>query len=346
MRAIAGGDLEHVLAETKGLWEGLRGARIFITGGTGFFGCWLLESFLHANRELGLKAEALVLTRDEEAFRRRRPHLAGSKALSFHRGDVRSFEFPKGRYSHIIHAATESSVKLNQEEPDLMLDAIVQGTRHALEFAESCGAKKFLFTSSGAVYGKQPAGMTRIPEDYVAVPDPAAPASAYAEGKREAELLCAAESSRCGIETKIARGFAFVGPGLPLDAHFAIGNFIRDALKGRAIEVRGDGTPYRSYLYAADLAVWLWTILLRGESCRPYNVGSERRVSILELARIVGRVLKPDISVHVQETPIEGKPPEQYVPSTQRARTELGLCETMSLEEAIRRTADWVLSNP
>ena len=343
MRGIPNGDLEDILAEGKGLWEALRDARIFITGGTGFFGCWLLESFLYANQKLGLKAEALVLTRDEDAFRTRWPHLAGSKGVSFHHGDVRSFDFPKGQYSHILHAATEASVKLNQEKPDLMLETVVQGTRHALEFAKACGAKKFLFTSSGAVYGKQSGAMTHIPEDYATVSDPAAPASAYAEGKRMAELLCIAESSRCGIEAKIARGFAFVGPGLPLDAHFAVGNFIRDALQGRAIEVRGDGTPTRSYLYASDLAVWLWTILLRGESGRPYNVGSERRVSILELARTVAKVLKPDIPIRVQEPPREGEPPEQYVPSTQRARTELGLRETVGLEDAIRRTADWVL---
>jgi len=341
MRAIPDADLEEVLAQGKGLWEGLRGARLFITGGTGFFGCWLLESFLHANRKLGLKAEATVLTRDEEAFLKRRPHLASCAELRFLRGDVRSFQFPEGRCSHVIHAATEASARLDKEQPDLMRETIVGGTRRALEFAKSCGAKDFLFTSSGAVYGRQPDEMTHIPEDYEWAPSPAS--SAYAEGKRAAEALCAEYAKRCGIRTKIARGFAFVGPCLPLDAHFAVGNFIRDALRGGAIEVRGDGTPYRSYLYAADLAAWLWTILLRGESCRPYNVGSEHRVSILELARSVAKALKPGMPIHVEKAPEPGKPPEQYVPSTQRARSELGLRETVGLEEAVRRTADWAL---
>ena len=341
MREISNGGPEDSLAADEGFWEGLRGARIFMTGGTGFFGCRLLESFLHANQKLELKAETLVLTRDEAAFRGRCPQLAGAQAVSFHRGDVRSFDFPQGQYSHIIHAATEASDKLNQDQPDLMLETIVQGTRHTLEFTKSCGAQKFLFISSGAIYGKQPDAMTHIPEDHVAVFDPAAPTSAYTQGKRQAELLCVAEADRGKMETTIARGFAFVGPGLSLDTHFAIGNFIRDSLQGRPIEVRGDGTPYRSYLYTSDLATWLWTILLRGRSGRAYNVGSENRVSIRELAETVARVLKPDLPVRVLGVPCPGRPAEQYVPSTRRAREELGLRQTVGLEEAIRRTAAW-----
>lgn len=164
--------------------------------------------------------------------------------------------------------------------------------------------------------------------------------SAYAEGKREAERLCLSAAGP-DFEPKIARGFSFVGPYLPLDRHFAIGNFIGDVLRGGPIEARGDGTPYRSYLYGADLAVWLWTILLKGAPGRPYNVGSERRLSVAELARIVAGVLKPRCVVNILEKPSPGKPPEQYVPNTQRAQKELGLKENFGIEEAVRRTADW-----
>ena len=110
-------DLDHILDHTRELWEELRGERLFITGGTGFFGCWLLESFAWANDRLGLKASVLVLTRNPDAFQRKSPHLAANPAILFHPGDVRSFVFPSGSFSHVIHAATESSARLNVEAP-------------------------------------------------------------------------------------------------------------------------------------------------------------------------------------------------------------------------------------
>ena len=163
-------DLDHVLTHTRGLWEELRGGRLFLTGGTGFFGCWLLETFAWANDRLGLGAEVVVLTRDAAAFGRKAPHLASRADLGFHTGDVRDFAFPGGRFTHVIHAATEASVPLNNDAPLTMLDVIVQGTRRTLDFARQCGSPKVLLTSSGAVYGRQPSDLTHTPEEYAGRP--------------------------------------------------------------------------------------------------------------------------------------------------------------------------------
>ena len=334
-------DLDHILANTEGLWEELRGQRVFITGGTGFFGCWLLESFVWANDNLGLNSKVVVLTRNPDGFRNKAPHLVSHPSVRLHAGDIRSFVFPDGHFSHVIHAATEASAKLIEEDPLLMLDTIVDGTRRALDFAKHCGAEKFLLTSSGAVYGKQPSEITNVPEDYPGGPDTTRSSSAYGEGKRIAELLCATYAEKHVLAAKIARCFAFVGPYLPLDTHFAIGNFIRDGMRGGPICVKGDGSPYRSYLYAADLAVWLWTILVRGATCREYNVGSEEGLSIAELARKVAAACGDGIEVIVAQSPPAGVSASRYVPSTQRARVELGLECRIGLEESIRRTVAW-----
>ncbi len=332
-------DLDHVLSRTRGIWEELRGRRIFITGGTGFFGCWLLESFAWANDALELDASALVLTRDPDSFRRKAPHLANLRCIEFLTGDVRSFDFPSGEFTHLIHAATETTATSNKD-PLFLFDSIVEGTRRTLEFASKCGARKFLLASSGAVYGRQPPELSHISEGHRGGPDPADSRSEYGEGKRAAEMLCALYARRFELQPKIARCFAFVGPCLALNAHFAIGNFIRDGLNGGPILVNGDGTPYRSYLYAADLAIWLWTILFRGEPCRPYNVGSEDGVTIRELAEAVARAF-PGREVRIAAQARTGVPAERYVPSTERARLELGLETTIDLVRSIEKTIDW-----
>jgi dTDP-glucose 4,6-dehydratase len=329
-------DLDHVLTHTQGLWDEMRGQRVFITGGTGFFGCWLLESLLWANDKLGLNASAVVLTRDPVAFRRKAPHLADHPSVTLLAGDVRAFAFPAGRFSHVIHAATEASARLNAENPLLMFDTIIEGTRRTLEFARQSGARRVLLVSSGAVYGKQPPEMTHISEAYAGAPDPTDPASAYGEGKRAAEHLCALYARQYGLEPAIARCFAFVGPYLPLDAHFAIGNFIRDALAGGPIRVSGDGTPHRSYLYAADLAAWLWTILVRGKPCCPYNVGSDDSRPIAELARTVAA--RAGIGAVQVAHPQHPGPAARYVPAIGLARRDLGLDVWTALQEAIERT--------
>ncbi len=330
-------DLDHVLAHTGGLWDDLRGSRIFVTGGTGFFGCWLLESFAWACDALDLNATMTVLTRSPEAFRAKAPHLAGHRAVNLVAGDVRTFAFPAGGFTHVIHGATDARAQLIREQPDLMLDTIVDGTRRTLQFAKSAGASRFLLLSSGAIYGPQPPSLDLVPETWRGGPDPADKRSVYAEGKRIAELLCCLS----GMDCLIARCFAFVGPYLPLDVHFAIGNFIGDCLANRRIEIAGDGTPLRSYLYAADLMIWLWTILLRGEPGRPYNVGAENAHSIGEIAAVVAGELGSSAGVRIARTAQPGIPAERYIPDTGRARRELGLRERISLEEGIRRTAEW-----
>jgi dTDP-glucose 4,6-dehydratase len=221
-----------------------------------------------------------------------------------------------------------------------MIDTIVAGTRRTLDFSVQAGVKHFLHTSSGAVYGDLMANLGPVPEDYTGGPDISQPKWAYGEGKRLAELLCCIYGERHGISVKNARCFATIGPRLPLDTHFAIGNFIADALAGRDLIIKGDGTPVRSYIDVADLTIWLWHILVFGKAGNAYNVGSEAGQSIAEIATIVRDVLNPTLDIKVLGQPIPQQLASVYVPSTQKACEELGLKLCTTLENSIRTTAN------
>ena len=241
----------------------------------------------------------------------------------------------------MLHGATESSEQRHAGDQQHMFDTVVEGTRRALQLAKTSNARGFLLVSSGAVYGPQPSTVERLNEDFRGGPDTGDPNSTYAEAKRAAELLCSIEHQTSGLPIRVARCFAFVGPGLPLDAHFAVGNFIGDSLRGGPIRILGNGTAVRSYLYMADLTIWLWTMLLRPTAHGTYNVGSEQGVSILDLARAVARECAPDAAIEVGERSSTGSGVNRYVPSTERARRELWLRQYIDLDEALRRTARW-----
>lgn len=331
-------DLNYILYETLSLWEELREQRIFITGGTGFLGRWILESFLWANKKLNLNAEAVILTRDIKKFSIKFPFFFIHKSLKFHEGNIIDFKFPEGYFSYIIHAATDSSYA--QVNSLSMLDTIIQGTKHSLEFSRHCGVKKFLFISSGAMYGKQP-DISFINERNFSQLDLSKSTSSYAAGKFIAEFMCHLYAKQYNFSVKIARCFAFFGPYLPLNLHFAIGNFIYNRLNNESIVIKSNGNSYRSYLYIADLCVWLWTILFRGENLVAYNVGSDERYSILEIASLIANTMEPKLTVKINNNPGSNIAPENYIPDIKLARENLNLFPKINFLTALNSTITW-----
>lgn len=308
------------------MFDALHGSRVFLTGGTGFFGKWLLSLF----QKLG--TEVVVLSRSPDHFVQQFPMFGKNRNFTFVRGDVRDFCPPSGRFDYVVHAATEASEKLERENPEEMFSVITEGTARVLEFSEQAGVKRILYISSGAVYGRQPPELSHIPETF-----PCNPVTVYGRGKLQAERMCL----ESGIDAVIARPFAFVGPWLPLNAHFAIGNFIRNCLRNESIEIKGDGTPLRSYMYGSDLAEWLLILLIKGRFGEAYNVGSEDVVSISELAQLVCSVCGTDNDVVVGASENPDVKAASYVPATQKAIGELELTLRVGLEEAIRKTYLW-----
>ncbi len=333
-------DLDFVLEHSGEIWNALRNQQIFITGGTGFVGRWLVESLIRANDRLNLNAKAVLLTRNPQAFQWRAPHLANHPSISLHLGEAASFGFPEGLFPFVIHAATEPHIPATLQEPTANFDLDLRATQRVLKFAATHGATKFLFTSSGAAYGRQPSELTNMPEDYPGAPLTWDLNSSYGQAKHASEFICAMYGKQFGFTAVLARLFAFSGPHLPLDLNFAIGNFMRDVLAGGPVRIGGDGSPYRSYLYAAEMAIWLWTLLIRGES-RVYNVGSEHGLTIAELARVVVENTVPGTAIEMAREPVPGAAPSRYVPAVDRVREQLHLQQIFSLEEQIRRMYQW-----
>jgi dTDP-glucose 4,6-dehydratase len=96
----------------------------------------------------------------------------------------------------------------------------------------------------------------------------------------------------------------------------------------------------RFLCYSSDLVIWFWTILFKGESCHPYNVGSDEENTISDLAQIVSLRIGGSV-MNAAFTPNFNSAPSRYVPSADRARTELDLRVLIPLSESIQRTASW-----
>lgn len=312
---------------------------LFVTGGTGFFGKALLRHWSAGGAPELVGARFTLLSRDPDRFRAAHGNLLAGLDVRLVAGDIlRPETLPEGEYTHVLHAATDSTTGLFLT-PLQRFHQIVDGTRHVLDLALRSGRPRVLLTSSGGVYGCLAQFPKGVPEDHHGMPDPLEPQNAYSVAKRQAEHLCALYHDAHGLDVVIARCFAFVGEDLPLDAHFAIGNFIRDALEGRDIVIQGDGTPVRSYLDQRDLARWLTTLMLRGKAQRAYNVGSGEAVSIAELAAKVAALApgrRPDVRVMKQAPVGQSARRNLYLPDVSRALDELGLHVAFDLQAAIR----------
>lgn len=337
-------DLDFVLSHTPEFWSQFSGARLLITGGTGFIGSWLVQALQHANDRQGSRLELVVLARNPERARQQHPAVFARADTHLVQGDVSQPQPSLGPLDLCIHAATDVGDPGKAGIPLQQFDSIVGGTRRMLDAAQAGGARRFLLISSGAIYGPQPTDLERIHETYAAAPSPLLPSQVYGNGKRAAEWLAcayAALAAQTGLETSIARIFAVVGPGLPFNGPFAAGNFIRDALAGKAITIQGDGRPLRSFLYMSDLCIWLLRILGTGQSGDAYNVGGQHAVSIATLAQQVvaaaGTTTRIDICTPAQPDVL----PPRYLPDTSKARQSLNLQDYTPLDAALRKTIAW-----
>jgi nucleoside-diphosphate-sugar epimerase len=313
----------------------LSGKRIFMTGGTGFIGYWLLMAIAQLNAK-NAQISVVVLSRNPEIFLNRYPEFRQAAWLEFIRGDVRDYLFPDGKFDLFMHGASDTSPEAANRALEL-IDTIILGTRRVLDHALACGTRRVLIISSGAIYGEQPPEITHIPENSPHACNSTDSADAYGEGKRAMEMLAACYAREYGLEPVFARCFAFIGYGLP--SHLAVGQLISNAMSDGRIVITGDGKTVRSYLYAADLVVWLFALACKGQPGEPYNVGSDKAFKLDDLAQLIGNTLGLSASALILSQSISTKR-KHYVPEILRIRQELGVDVWTDMEIGIRRMAE------
>lgn len=317
---------------------------LLLTGGTGFLGRAFLRYLLY-DQPTDLLSLTLI-TRSPERFLASFPRLARHPFLEIVRADLleaSSLNLP-ANYTHVVHAAADSTAGPSFSPVDRFLRSS-QATRNILDLAARLHIGRFLYLSSGAVYGPLAEGNYAYSEDYPFSPSLANPHSAYGQAKRFNEHLCHLYRNSFGFELVIARCFSFVGRDLPLDAHYAIGNFINQALYSDSITVLGDGTAVRTYMDQRDLSRWLWQLLVNSPDAETFNIGSDRPITISELAHLVRDLLAPHVHIVMLNQPLLSSGRSVYVPDVSKARSILGLDLSYDISESILHSVLARLSN-
>lgn len=303
--------------------------RILVAGGAGFIGATLCEKLL-------LRGHAVVCidslqTGSVQAVDR----LRAFTGFSFFRQDIAQAPYigPEGQFDQIYNLASPASPMWYQKDPIKTIETNVIGTRNLLDLARLHGAR-FLLASTSEVYGDPEQKPQR--EDYWGNVNTTGPRACYDEGKRCAEALVSAYRSHHQMDTRIARIFNTYGPGMQRDDGRVVSNFITRVLEGQAIDIYGDGSQTRCFCYKDDMVEGL-VALMASDCVTPVNLGSDREISIMELASIVGHVLgKP---VAIKHGPALVDDPRKRQPDLEKCRRVLGWQATTPLEEGLRKTA-------
>ncbi len=355
-------DLGLVLDQLREELREMRGSRLLVTGGAGFLGYYLVYTALRWNKDVA-PAEKIQITVWDNFFRgvpAWLEDLSGQPNLELEQRDLtKPLRGPVGSFDFIMHAAGIASPTYYRQHPIETMDANVGGLRSLLNYAlkrarASEPVRGLLFFSSSEIYGDPPPEMIPTPEDYRGNVSCTGPRACYDESKRYGETLCVNFARHHGIPVKVARPFNNYGPGLKISDRRVIPDFARDVLAGRNIVMLSDGSPTRTFCYAADAVVGYYKVLIRGRPGEAYNIGTDGpEISMAELAeRVVaeardlfgygGSVVRAESKEadYLTDNPLRRRP------SIRKARWELDYDPRVGIDEGLRRSLIWYHHNP
>jgi nucleoside-diphosphate-sugar epimerase len=320
----------------------LEKASFLISGVTGFVGSWLLDSLMHINKEFGLKIEITGITRNASKVDGW-VDLASAKNVHIIESDIRTQKIIEGSFTHVVHAATPTTTATRAGDLGNVFESSVIGARNLLEIAKKQDVPPiFLHTSSGAIYEKSASSLEKIPLSWprqdLAASDVVD--SEYARAKIETEKLIEAATIEGTVKGINARLFSFMGPRVPLQEHYSIGNFMHSGMYEDEINLSVNPATVRSYEYAADMASTLIYVLGLGQP-GTFHIGSDKGHELLHWAELVGKVFsKPvkNLSADLAKKPIT----IPYIPEHDE-RIPRGLGESILIEEQVAKWRDWLL---
>jgi dTDP-glucose 4,6-dehydratase len=330
-------DIDLLLSSGRTFQE-FDGSKITILGGTGFIGQWLVQALREFENSFGFAAEISVITRDMKAAR------ALFANFDCPTPEFIEFDFATGSIDldisdFFVNGATPSRKITGLENSDAVYTSTVNASESIIRSAIKHGNRpRILNLSSGIVYGPQDLNVSNQTEGPISLkPDSR---SGYLNAKLASEAIFS-ESVAAGIANSISpRLFAFMGPGIALNEHFAVGNFLRDGLNGEPIAIQGSPSTMRSYLYPTDLVIWILSALLNPKDLN-VNIGSEMPVNMLELASLISDMTSKK-GVRVVN---DDKVASCYVPATAAFRDNYGVSETVNLETGLAHWIEWLTTS-
>lgn len=310
-------------------------SKLLVIGGSGFFGKSILSAFQRGLLKTWSIETIEVVSRNASKLKVSNPELMNRK-IKLTDLDITNCNYlPEAEY--VIHAAASTDATNYLNSPKLEKENILAGTKNFCKIAPKfCSNSKITYISSGAVYGPQPKELESIPETYLSKDLNSLPPGKrdYAAAKIDSEK-CILELANQGLQISIARCFAFVGPYLPLDQHFAIGNFLRDALNNSPIRVKTTSKVFRSYMYCDDLVKALLNLLQKSDSsCKIFNIGSDHVISIDELAQTIAKIY----SLPIEMGKIHEDEVDRYIPNVSKMKQELDMDSLLTNKESIIAT--------
>jgi nucleoside-diphosphate-sugar epimerase len=335
-------DCKRVYSGVSEKLKKLSGEALLITGGSGFMGSWLCELVYYMNKTHKMDIRLFITARDRERFEFILPHVANSKYVKFIRSDIRSMTELPSEVNYIVHAAANPDNRFHSSRPFETMSTVAEGTGAILRAASrASNLHKIINVSSSSIYSQDLNNDDKFLENSPGMPLNSRLSSSFSDANRYSEALCSAARSELRLPITTIRPFTFSGAYQDIDSPWALNNFINDAINKRPIRIHGDGETIRSYMYGADLAVWVLVIMLHTKNGQIYNVGNDNGISLREVAQKVANCIQPVPSILLNTSLTTEINRSALVPNVTKAEKEFGLKQFTSIDLAIQRSVHW-----